>query len=94
MPTEVDVLVCAGVTPCPSALGRFAPGADRQPPLALATATSMRVVYGVHGNAAGGGPNALPPICPRLALLDVLVLPVGDFSNGRSTSGQDPPLLA
>ena len=94
MATQVDVLVCPRSAPGAPTLGRFTPGADRQAALSLAPATTMWMIHGVHGDASSGGPDAFPAICPGLAQLDVLVLPVGNLPNGGCAAREDPPLLA
>src|SRR2546423_7665043 len=49
----------------------------------LSLAAAVRVVNGVHGDAADVGPDAVPTRAPGLAVRDVLVLDVADLSDGR-----------
>src|SRR5206468_7844360 len=72
-------------------LGRLAPGRDRvRVALAgLAFAAAVRVVDGVHGEAAGGGPPALPAVAAGLADADDLVLGVAELADGGLALEQD-----
>src|ERR1700733_8731728 len=64
---------------------RLAPRADRVATArALALATAMRVVDRVHGDATDRRTLALPTVTARLAELDVAVLGVADFADGRA----------
>ena len=91
---EMDVLIGARGSSGAPALRRFSPGTDGEAPLSLTPATTVGVVHGVHGNAPGRGPDALPSIGTGLAQLDVLVLSVGDLPNGGRAAGEDLALLA
>ena len=54
----------------------------------------MRVVDGVHGDAADVGPDAVPARAPGLAVRDVLVLDVADLTDGRVADDGHAPNLA
>src|SRR5206468_1991765 len=82
------------VRPPGAALG-LAPRADRMAPArALALATAKRMVNGVHGHAAHGRADALPPLAPGLAELDVALLGVAHLGHRGPAGRVDPPVLA
>src|SRR5262245_23229499 len=55
----------------------------------LALATTHRVVDRVHGNTAGLGAHALPPVAAGLAHLDQLGLAVADLADGGPAVDRD-----
>src|SRR3954468_9619516 len=71
-------------------LGLLAPGRDRvRVALAgLAFAAAVRVIDRVHGEAADGGPPALPAIAAGLADADDFVLGVPELSDGGTALEQ------
>src|SRR4029453_16650110 len=76
------------------ALGRLAPRRHRVVTLALALATTHRVVHRVHDGAAHGRAEAAPAHAPGLADRDVLVVEVADLADGGHAVYGDQPDLA
>src|SRR5437764_8470932 len=60
----------------------------------LSLAAAVRVVDGVHGDAADVGPDAVPARAPGLAVRDVLMLDVADLTDGRVADDGHAPNLA
>ena len=56
--------------------------------LVLAFATTVRVVDRVHNRTTDGRADALPAVTASLADLDVGMLGVADFANGRAAGEQ------
>src|SRR5512146_6663 len=54
----------------------------------LALAAAVRVIYRVHGDAAVGGTDALPPIASRFADRYVLVIRVADLADSGHALGK------
>src|SRR3954465_3824863 len=72
-------------------LGLLAPGRDRVRVAlaALALAAAVRVIDGVHGQAADRRPPALPAVPARLADADDLVLGVAELADRRLALEED-----
>src|ERR1700694_3494622 len=74
---------------------RLAPGCLRVAARAGAPpTTTVRMVEGVHGDAAHGGPLAAPAVFAGLADVLVLVLDVADLADGRVADDRHAPDLA
>lgn len=71
------------------ALGRHPPGCLGDTALALSSATAVGVVHRVHGHSAHHRTAALPAPRPCLAQLAVLVLRIGQHSDGGCAPRQD-----
>src|SRR4029453_5923697 len=76
------------------ALGGLAPrGHGVASARGLAFPAAVRMVHGVHGHPAVGGPAAQPAGPPRLAARDVLVVDVADLSyRGLAVHGHHADL--
>src|SRR6266702_1298840 len=76
---DVGALVVAGLV----SAGGLAPGSDGMPSArGLAFTTAVRVVDGVHGDAAVGGANTFPAVASGLAYGDCLMVGVADLADG------------
>src|SRR2546423_630942 len=60
----------------------------------LSLTAAVRVVDGVHGDAADVGPDAVPARAPGLAVRDVFVLDVADLTDGGVADDGHAPNLA
>lgn len=76
MSAEPDILVCPIALPSTIPLSRHTPRCLADASLSFAPASTMRVIYRVHGHASYNRPPPQPSGCSSLAYLHILMLRV------------------